>query len=207
MSGEPVRKCMYCDEEHLARGMNRHVSLKSDDRHGERDDVPDDYDIEKCEVVGSQQVDIDREKEKPDHSRYICHYCGDVRKGKRALGVHLARDDEHPVDPDDEIDYDEFPVLPASENNIVWVPHAAYIPLVQLDDEEKKDGWTVEIDPSLNLDLSVDGDSVIPSKGVALHLLKQESLAYLEQDRKIAPLEAYRMAAGLIERLPEGDYD
>lgn len=52
--GELSYRCMFCNETHPGRGMKQHVRWTADDGHGPRGEVPDDYELEDCERVGSE---------------------------------------------------------------------------------------------------------------------------------------------------------
>lgn len=201
---EPEYECMYCGARHVGRGMKNHIRWSSDKDHGPRGEVPDNYDLDKCERVGGSNVYVSRKQPSPQHSRYICSHCGKVYKGKRGLGVHIARTNDglHTADDTDAVDYEEHMLLPA-DDNVVWVPDEAYKSLIDLTEDEIEDGWEVNVDESLSTGGTLVESTVVPNKEIALNQFREELLTYLEQDEKISPMEAYRMFERKIRSLPD----
>ena len=124
---ENLRACQYCGARRKGRGMRSHVKKSGDAKHGPTESVPDDWDIKKCPVVGEAKVSIDRVKGyQDDHSRWTCSVCGEIFKGKSGLGRHLscASDPRHRavIDTDEEIDYSQHTVFPATEDGRILVP-------------------------------------------------------------------------------------
>lgn len=116
---EPIRKCPYCDWEGASRGLTFHVLNKSDEDHGEKYELPDDFEASEAEIVGYENVDVDMPEnyDIEERIRYVCDYCGKVCQGEGGLKVHLqklAGDEVHPEDAD-ERDPDSFPQFKVNE--------------------------------------------------------------------------------------------
>jgi hypothetical protein len=117
---EPIRKCPYCSWEGASRGLTFHVLNKSDDEHGEKYDLPDDFDASEAEIVGHEDVEV----EMPDkydideRLRYVCDYCGKICRGEGGLSVHLnhlSGDEIHPENASNR-DPDSFPTFKVEED-------------------------------------------------------------------------------------------
>jgi hypothetical protein len=117
---EPIRKCPYCEWEGASRGLTFHVLNKSDEKHDEKYELPDDFEASEAEIVGYENVDV----EMPDSynvehkTRYVCDYCGKICRGSGGLKVHLQRlagDEVHPDDAEDR-EPDSFPQFKVGED-------------------------------------------------------------------------------------------
>lgn len=54
---EPWYRCLFCNETHPGRGMKNHVRFTGGSGHGPRGEVPDDYDLDRCECVNEGEDD------------------------------------------------------------------------------------------------------------------------------------------------------
>ena len=83
-----------------------HVRNSDGGGHGPHQTVPDDFDLEKCEKAGTDDINIsERVVSDTDSGKelYICNICGKRSKGYRGFAIHLSKtedDDEHPADVD-----------------------------------------------------------------------------------------------------------
>lgn len=144
---EPVRRCPYCSNddpwEGPGRGLTFHVLNTSDEAHGEKYDLPADFEASKAEVVGYGDVSV-RMPEQYNvnrRQRYVCDYCGRVCRGEAGLKVHLshmAGDDAHPEDaPEREpgsfptFDVDEDGNLVAQDDASLTVATGGAVPSMQ----------------------------------------------------------------------------
>jgi hypothetical protein len=197
---EDVRKCMYCGEKHLARGMEGHVRWKDNDKHGPRDDLPDDYSLEKCEHVGKAPVRVDHGPT-TDHSRFVCNHCGQVCRGKSGLGVHIKRSNDtlHDVD---EINYGQHMEFPAYPDGRILVPREEYAAYIDLTEDEKADGFVVIVDDSLK-EVNEIEISTPANKEELLDQIREEFMQYLFQNEQIDPVEAYSIVEKKFRTMPQ----
>lgn len=75
--------------------------FRSDAAHGERGEVPDDFDAEEAEVVGTVPITTRVHNKVPENERVRCKYCDETFKGYHGLKTHLAmlgEDEQHPAD-------------------------------------------------------------------------------------------------------------
>lgn len=113
-----------CEKEVLSRGLHLHVSRSSGNGHGERGEVP--VDLDKAEEVGTREVEMkypeDRESETVAR---LCPYCERPFRGKHGVMIHLGQTagrKNHPENPKDKHDMDDFAIVHVDENeNVVEV--------------------------------------------------------------------------------------
>ena len=122
---EAVRKCPFCGDEVLSRGLFVHVFNSSDEAHGDRGETPDNFSVDDAEIVGHREVTMNNPtKYNVDHHRYVCDYCGDTFKGALGLQVHLERkagkNTVHPEEAE-ERDVESFEKFPATEDGKIIV--------------------------------------------------------------------------------------
>lgn len=117
---EPIRLCPYCDWEGASRGLTLHVLNTVDEDHGDKYDLPEDFDASDAEIVGTETVDVKMpEKYNIEHrQKYVCDYCGKICEGEGGLKTHLSRlegDEVHHEGSADR-DPDTFPTFKVSED-------------------------------------------------------------------------------------------
>lgn len=119
-NSEPVRQCPYCDWTGKSRGLTFHVLNSSDPEHGDKHDLPPDFDASEAEIVGYEDVEVNM----PEHyntsrrKRFVCDYCGKVCRGEGGLKVHLSHmegDSVHPAEATDR-DPESFPTFLVDED-------------------------------------------------------------------------------------------
>lgn len=195
-SNEPVRECMYCDEEHAGRGMFNHVRLSSDAEHGDRGDVPPSFDIEQCNVVGEAPITVNRRSDyQIDHDRYVCNYCGQSFKGKSGLGVHLRRVDDmlHPeIEDSSDIDYTEHFKFPATEDGRILIPDERYRSMINLDNTEES-SFTVEVDEDMVSIEEVSVNAESPDTEELLDSIRESFKERFVHGDEADWVDAYRM--------------
>lgn len=121
---EATRRCKYCGEVFVSRGMGPHVRNSVGNGHGEHGNTPERYDIKDCEKVGESTVSVnERVTSDTDSGKelYVCRLCGKLAKGYRGYKIHMARSEgngRHPEDSDD-LDEQMFSIIPADDD---WQP-------------------------------------------------------------------------------------
>jgi len=108
-----------CEKEVLARGLHLHVRQSSGGGHGPQGDVPDSVDLDSAETVGERAVDMDypKERDTENHAR-LCPYCSQTFAGAQAVMIHLGQKagrDNHPTDPTDRHEPEDFPGVTVDE--------------------------------------------------------------------------------------------
>jgi hypothetical protein len=89
---EATVECPECGESIIKRGLFAHVFQSSDEAHGERFTVPDDFDVEEAEEIGEEDVELDYpEQIDLDEQYYLDTYTGKAYEGARGLMVHLGQ--------------------------------------------------------------------------------------------------------------------
>jgi|APHM01.1.fsa_nt_gi hypothetical protein len=112
-NSETTVQCPYCDATALKRGIHSHVFQSDDAAHGERYEVPDDFDAMETEEVGEEEVRLNY----PDQvdlgsSYYLDTYTGKAYDGRRGLMIHLSSmggQDNIPEDVAERHEADDFP--------------------------------------------------------------------------------------------------
>jgi len=119
-NSEPIRACPYCDYEGKSRGLTFHVLNKSDAEHGDKHDLPDNFDAKEADIVGQKEVKMDMPEQYDinERLRYVCDYCGKVCKGEGGINVHLTQMAGDSVHPEDAVDRDpeSFPMYRLDED-------------------------------------------------------------------------------------------
>lgn len=201
---ETVRKCPYCEEEVLSRGLHAHVFNTEGSGHGPRDSTPDNFEVKDAEIVGTRSVTMVNPTEyNVEHRRYVCDYCNNSFRGKLGMKIHLGRkagkDEVHPEDAD-ERDPESFESYPATESGEILVETEEEAEDLEIDDpilvspegiEEPSDVSTID-------DFSESPDE-FESLLSDLEQLHERFLQEDEEDRQITPYHA----AERIERLLE----
>jgi hypothetical protein len=101
---ETVKECPYCGDNLLSRSLHGHVLLTSGKGHGERGEIPEDFDADTAKVVGKVPITTTVPNKVPDDERIRCKYCDEVFKGYHGLKTHIAmtgEDADHPTDATD----------------------------------------------------------------------------------------------------------
>ena len=119
----PINDCEY---EGLARSLHLHVRQSSGDGHGPHGDIPDSFDIDDAETVGTQTVEMDYpDTREVDHTARQCPWCAQVFDGKQGAMIHIgqtAGQKNHPADASDQVDGDDLPIVELDDRgNIVDV--------------------------------------------------------------------------------------
>lgn len=185
-NSEPVRQCPYCDDARPGRGLYNHVNLTDEPNgsHGPAGEVPDNFEVGECPVVGTADVELNRRSDyQQDHNRYVCQYCGTTHKGKSGLGVHLRNNVGDPLHDEPElweqvenkdIRYTDHSIFPATEDGRILVPATNYINEVNLTNEEEEQDFVIEVDR----DLEPVGESidVVPPETRPEETLSEEDL-------------------------------
>jgi len=116
---ERTVRCPYCGDEVLARGLYLHVLRSSGNGHGESNDVPDSFDPDKAETVGTKRVQMNYpEHRTTEKVARMCPYCERPFTGRHGVLIHLGQmkgKAGHPADPAEDFDPADFPVVPLDE--------------------------------------------------------------------------------------------
>jgi len=115
-----------CGAEKLARGIHLHVRQSKGDSHGSQGEIPDDVDFQDLDTVGTRDVSMDYpETRRTEQVGRLCPYCERSFQGKHGVMIHLGRvagKKNHPENPKEKHDPDDFPIVKVDENgNIVDV--------------------------------------------------------------------------------------
>jgi len=106
-------ECPECGESIIKRGLFAHVFQSSDEAHGDRFEVPDEFDVDKAEEIGEADVELDYPKQVDlEEQYYLDTYTGKAYEGARGLMVHLgqmAGQDNIPEDVAERHEAREFP--------------------------------------------------------------------------------------------------
>lgn len=203
-NAENVRKCPFCEEEVLSRGLYMHVFNSDNNSHGPRNSVPDDFDPQEAEIVGKRKVNLLNPTEyNIDHRRFICGYCGKVCKGELGLNIHLGRvtgDENHPEDAKDR-DIESFNSFPATEAGEIIVDSE--------EQAEELEGINADIlinesDQPTDELLTEAGDTLEDSNSIPISELKKLRDKFIEDDENNRNVSAYH-ASERINNLIE-DY-
>lgn len=115
-----------CDKEVLSRGLHLHVMRSSGNGHGPHMDIPDNLNLEEAEEIGTQEVEMDYpEHREPEDVARLCPYCKRPYKGKHGVMIHLGQTagrKNHPENPKEKHDPDDFAIVQVDENeNVIEV--------------------------------------------------------------------------------------
>lgn len=122
---EKTVKCPVegCEEETLSRGLHLHVLRSSGNGHGPQNDMPENLDLDKAEVVGTREVEMNypEERESEQVAR-LCPYCERPFRGKHGVMIHLGQTagrKNHPENPKDLHEPDDFSIVHVDEDDNV----------------------------------------------------------------------------------------
>lgn len=195
-SGEPLRRCIYCGEYHPGRGMYNHVRWSSGDGHGDRGDVPSDFEVSDCEKVGTVDIGINsRTDYQKDHDRYICNYCGETCIGKSGLGVHLSRKADDTLHPsrEEERNYADHTRFPATEDGEILVPRERYTEIIRLTDKEKSEGYQVRVEPDVVPVSEAIETGEDLSREEVLEEIRKDFKEIMKRGDDVSPVDAFRI--------------
>lgn len=94
--------------------------------HGLQNEIPNDLDLDKAEVVGSKEVEMEypEERESEQVAR-LCPYCERPYRGKHGVMIHLGQTagrKDHPEDAPERHDPDDFSIVHVDEDeNVVEI--------------------------------------------------------------------------------------
>lgn len=112
-----------CEKEVLSRGLHLHIHRSSGGGHGERDEIPDDVNLEDAEEVGSREVSMDYpESRDSEKTARLCPYCERPFRGKNGVMIHLGQTagrKNHPENPQELHDPSDFTIVRVDENENV----------------------------------------------------------------------------------------
>jgi hypothetical protein len=184
---EPIRKCPYCEWEGASRGLTFHVLNSSDDDHGEKYDLPDDFEASEAKIVGYEDVEVEMPDEYNIDERlmYVCDYCGKICRGKGGLRVHLSHSEGDGVHQEGAADRDPetFPTFKVNENG----------QLIPQDDDAEAvvSGGAI----------GVDRQSLERQEAIPIEAVKQlrDDLVEINQGGQLSSAKASQMVNDLIE--------
>lgn len=109
-----------CAEEPLARGVYLHVLNSSGGGHGPKGEVPAGLNFDDLETIGTREVSMDYpEHRETDSTSRLCPECGVPFEGKHGVRIHLGRmagKQNHPENPHDLYDVDDYPIAEVDED-------------------------------------------------------------------------------------------